>query len=234
MSPATAPGLPNPCLTVSHRARTGSPSLPRPRGSSPRGKHMPPTGALKAALTAHATSSSNAEAAQSAGDSGSQPLSVDDASAGHAEQQSALLLGLPTDAMEAILLRLRPHDIVNCARVCHALRRAAHSEGLWQTICERQFDETCPRAWLVPRAEDLPIPDASSLFATHSVTPAPEQGSTPTTYRCQLLLCRCSALNVFRARSLVRQPDSDFVPLAALVRASHPKWVCPPGHCTQC
>ena len=114
---------------------------------------------------------------------------MDAASHGPAEAQSALLLGLPTDAAETILLRLRPHDIVNCARVCHALRKAAYSERLWQTICERQFVETRPRAWLVPRAEDLAT-DASGPFSVHGVTPAVAPGGGPTTYRCQLVYSR--------------------------------------------
>ena len=41
------------------------------------------------------------------------------------------LLTLPADALEAVLLCLRPQDIANCAHVCRSLRSAAYSEHLW-------------------------------------------------------------------------------------------------------
>ena len=92
-----------------------------------------------------------------------------------------MFLSLPRDAMEAIMLRLRPHDIINCARVCNALKAAAYSEQLWQNICERQFAETCPRTWLVPT--ETVAAAASSAFAEPGAPLTASQGDSPTIYR---------------------------------------------------
>jgi hypothetical protein len=83
--------------------------------------------------------------------------------------------------MEAIMLRLRPNDIINCARVCQALRAAAYSEQLWQHICERQFADTSPRTWLAPT--ETVAADAGSAFAEPSAPLTASQGSSPTIYR---------------------------------------------------
>ena len=169
---------------MNRRARSGSPISARPRGSSPRGMHTLPNGALKAALAARAGRSSCGDATPLAAEGSVQP---DDEGREHppdaAELDPAVFLSLPRDAMEVIMLCLRPHDIINCARVCHALRTAAYSEQLWQTICERQFANTAPHSWLAPAAENTAA-DASSAIAESNAPPVASQGSAPTTYRC--------------------------------------------------
>ena len=47
-----------------------------------------------------------------------------------------MLLSLPWDAMEAILLYLRPQDIANCAHVSRSMRDVVYSEHLWQARLE--------------------------------------------------------------------------------------------------
>ena len=88
------------------------------------------------------------------------------------------------------MLCLRPQDIINCARVCHALRTAAYSEQLWQIICERQFADTAPRSWLPHPAENV-VRESSGAF-DELITPSViSQTSTPNTYR-YFFFCACA------------------------------------------
>jgi hypothetical protein len=72
----------------------------------------------------------------------------------------ALFLALPTPLLERILGdHCNARTVAQVAAVCRALHAFAGSDGLWLRMCQRAFQATDPRLWLV---------EAGSSASAHS------------------------------------------------------------------